>query len=263
VLLDCHAHLDHFEGADLERALEQIAERRILTIGVSMDPQGYERSLQIASQSPFVVPALGVHPWNAPRHAGDLPRLEDLVAEAPMIGEIGLDHHFVDDPALYHDQLWVFEYFLAKAAEQNKTVNVHTKGAEADVVAAMRRFRPPRVIVHWYSGPIAQLDELVESGAFFTVGVEIMSSDEIRRVAREIPADRLLTETDAPGAGRWLSGVAGMPADLEGVVDTLAAGRGLGRRTLESLVRDNFLRLVDDDPHLGACPQMAALRRGS
>jgi Tat protein secretion system quality control protein TatD with DNase activity len=51
-----------------------------------------------------------------------------------MIGEIGLDHHFIDDRSQYDAQLKVFEFFLSVAKEQKKIVNLHTKGAEREII---------------------------------------------------------------------------------------------------------------------------------
>jgi Tat protein secretion system quality control protein TatD with DNase activity len=69
-----------------------------------------------------------------------LDRLVTLVAETPMIGEIGLDHHWVKDPAAYPAQMRVLEFFLAAVRDQEKVVNLHTKSAEREVAQALRRF---------------------------------------------------------------------------------------------------------------------------
>lgn len=260
MLLDAHAHVDKYGGVELDDALREISERGILTVSVSMDPGSYRRSVQIASRSRFIVPTFGVHPWNAHDYVGQLDGLRDLIAQSPMIGEVGLDYHFVDDASLFPKQRRVFEYFLREAVSQNKTVNLHTKGAESDVLAAVQSYRPPRIIIHWYSGPIDILRQLVKLGTYFTVGVEVSYSDAIRQLAREIPDSQLLTETDNPGAIRWLRGVTGMPADLEDVLTGLARVRNSDRDEVAQLVRANFLRLVDEDPHLSRCEEIADWR---
>ncbi len=114
MLIDAHAHLDRY-GAELEAALAEIRREGILTLSNSMDIASYERNVAIAKSCDLVVPTFGVHPWNAPEYAKDLEKLEPLIEESPMIGEVGLDHFFIKEQLRYRDQRKVFEFFLAAA----------------------------------------------------------------------------------------------------------------------------------------------------
>lgn len=79
----------------------------------------------------LIIPAFGIHPWNAPAHVDRLDKLAEAIDQTPLIGEIGLDHHFVKDSSRYLAQRKVFEFFLQEARRSNKIVNLHSKGAEA------------------------------------------------------------------------------------------------------------------------------------
>lgn len=249
--IDAHAHLDHY-GDALPAALDEIAGQRILTFSVSMDPDSYRQAQAIAAQSPYVLASFGVHPWEAPHFADNLPALDELMAESPLLGEIGLDTYWVEDPTTYPAQRRVFEYFLAAAREQEKIVNLHTKGAEREVLDLLRRYDIRRAIVHWYSGPLDVLDGLIAWGAYFTVGVEVLRSETIRTIARRIPPEQLLTETDNPGGWEWLVGEPGMPHLVIDVVRALAELRRTDQDTLAAQVRANLARLIGDDPRLAA-----------
>jgi TatD DNase family protein len=250
MLIDAHVHLDRYGDDDLDAALDEIVRHRIFSVGVAMDILSYERTREIARRCDLVLPTFGVHPWNAPQYAARLDDLAAPIADSPMLGEIGLDFHWVEDPATYPAQREVFEVFLAAAQAQGKIVNLHTKGAEHAVLTLLRRYDLQRVIVHWYSGPLDVLDDLIAHGALFTVGVEVMRSDQIREIARRIPADQLLTETDNPGGWEWLTGAKGTPALLKDVVHTLAEVRGMAEEALVRTVQANFVRLIGDDPRL-------------
>ena len=202
MLIDAHSHVDRYDlvgDRALESALAEISQHQILTISNSMDLASYERNLELSKTCEWVLPTFGVHPWNAPQYAACLDDLEEAIASSPMIGEIGLDYHFVTDPSAYPAQRNVFEFLLSAAREQDKVVNVHTKGAEKDVLELLDRYGLPRVIVHWYSGPLDSFRELAARGVYFTVGIEVLYSAHIRTIAQEIPRGRLLTETDNPG----------------------------------------------------------------
>lgn len=242
-MIDAHAHLDRY-GEALPRALEQIREYSILTVAVSMDIESFRATQEISRLEPLVLPSFGVHPWEAPRFARDLPRLETLIEDAPLVGEIGLDHFFVKDPGAYPAQAVVFAHFLDLAEEHGKIVNIHTKGAETEVMRHLEGRSLPGIIIHWYSGPFDLVDELLDLGAFFTFGVEVLRSEHIRSLARMIPLERILTETDNPGGWEWMQGEPGFPELLNRVEVSVAGLRGMDRRLLSRQVTENMVGLL-------------------
>jgi len=178
--------------------------------------------------------------------------LRDAVASSPMLGEIGLDHHFVEDRSEYPAQRTVFEFFLAAAKSQGKVVQLHTKGAEAEILNLLRQYDIQRAVVHWYSGPLDTFRELLALGAYFTVGPEVLYSEHIRALARELPLERLLTETDNPGGPRSLTGKPGTPGLIRDVVQGLAELKKTPAAAIEQAVQANLARLVRDDIRLPA-----------
>jgi TatD DNase family protein len=249
MLIDAHSHLDKY-GRDLEAALAEIEQHRILTWTVSMDVPSYERNLEIAARCDLVLPTFGVHPKRAPEYTDRLGELDPWIERSPALGEIGLDFHWVVDASEYPAQKKVLEYFLAAAREQKKLVNLHTKGAETETLDLLARYDVRRAIVHWYSGPLDILRALVETGAYFTFGVELQTSRKIRQIARAVPLDRILTETDNPGGLKWLSGTAGMPSAVLKVIDAIAVERRAAPDAIAQTIEENFRRLLQDDPGL-------------
>lgn len=253
MLVDAHAHMDMYRPEDLPAALAELEQHRVSIISVSMDPASYQHAQQIAAGCPWLLPTFGIHPWHGAAWANRLDELIDLTAQSPMIGEIGLDHRWVKDAAGYPDQQRTFEFFLRAAKDQDKIVNLHTKGAEREVLDLLREYDLRRAIVHWYSGPMQVFDHLIAHGVYFTIGVECLRSDKIRKIARRIPRNQLLTETDNPGGWEWFNkGTWGMPHLISAVVDELAAVRQTTRGDIISTVQTNLLRLIGDDPRLAA-----------
>jgi TatD DNase family protein len=246
MFIDAHAHLDRY-GALLDSALREIEEQSILTIANSMDLDSYRDNLAIAGRSAWVLPTFGVHPKNAAKNEAELSKMRGAIDETAMIGEIGLDFHWVEDASQYPAQIKVLEYFLAAAREQNKIVNLHTKGAERQILNLLERYDIPRAIIHWYSGPLDILDALIAYGAYFTIGVEALCSENIRTIARAIPLHSILTETDNPGGLKWLRGVTGMPSIVTDVVEAIARLKEVTREDMCRAVCANFLTLVKDD----------------
>ena len=249
MLIDAHVHLDKY-GPDLNEALREIRTHHIFTIAVAMDVPSYQHSLEIGDECDLVLPTFGIHPKRAPEYADRLSELSPLIEQSPAIGEIGLDFHWVKDNSQYPAQIKVLEYFLAAAREQKKMVNLHTKGAEKKILDLLERYDIQRAIVHWYSGPLDILRALIQFGAYFTVGVEVLYSETIQTIAREIPDRLLLTETDNPGGLKWLKGTVGMPSEIKKVIDQLARIRASTPESISRMIQANFLKLIEADPWL-------------
>ena len=249
MLLDAHAHLDMY-GDKLESALGEIRQDNIFTISNSVDLPSYERNVEIARACELVLPTFGVHPWKAHEYVGHLEDLDKPTEQSPILGEIGLDYYFVEDASRYPAQREVFEYSLVAASAQDKVINLHTKGAEKDAFRLLIQYEVQKVIVHWYAGPLDILNRMIERGYYFTVGVEVLHSEEIRDIARRIPIAQLLTETDNPGGIKWLAGKSGMPRLLTEVVQAIGAVKNTTSEIISGTALDNFAHLIGDDSRL-------------
>jgi TatD DNase family protein len=251
MLIDAHVHLDRY-GELLDAALNEIEDKQIFTVATAMDLPSYLALQKIAERSKLVLPTFGIHPRRAAEYADRLPDISRHIESSPAIGEIGLDFHWVKDRSTYPAQKKVLEYFIAAAREQKKFVNLHTKGGEKEVLDLLEKYDVKRAIIHWYSGPMDIFHGMVQFGCFFTIGVEVHFSDYIKGIAKAVPDHLLLTETDNPGAIRWLKKTdeVGMPTAIKKVVETLAALRESTPGEIESLVQTNFLRLIANDPWL-------------
>ena len=251
MLIDAHVHLDKY-GDLLDVALKEIEDHRIFTVATAMDVPSYLELQKIGARCELVLPTFGIHPRRAAEYADRLPELSSYIDMSPAIGEIGLDFHWVKDASTYPAQRKVLEYFIAAAGEQNKFVKLHTKAGEKEVLDLLEKYDIKRAIIHWYSGPLDILSAMIDYGCFFTIGVEVLHSEAIKEIAKKIPDPLLLTETDNPGALRWLKKTdeVGMPAAIKQVVDALAGLRHTTAAEIERLVHANFVRLIENDPTL-------------
>ena len=111
----------------------------------------------------------------------------------------------------------------------------------------LKQYGIRRAIVHWYSGPMDVLHEFVDFGAYFTIGVELAFSDHIKAVAKAVPMDRLLTETDNPGGIKWLTGKPGMSLEISDVVRELAKVKNTTPETIINTVDSTIVQLVESD----------------
>jgi len=247
MLIDAHSHLDRYLllrrfGRNIDSILRQIEDQRILTISNSMDLTSYKTNCRIAKKSKYVVPAFGIHPWNAYRYVNKTELIERLIDNAKILGEIGLDYHYVQDKSKYPAQKKVFSLFLSKS--EDKIISVHTKGAERETLDLLRKYGNEKVVIHWFSGDLDVLREMIKEGYYFSIVPEVKFSEHIRELVKNIPLKQLLTETDNPGGPASYLGKKGMPILIRIVIKEVAKIKGKTPKQIERIVQDNFVRLA-------------------
>jgi TatD DNase family protein len=225
---DSHAHLDACAEPpeQIVARAREAGVRRIVTIGTGIESCG--RALAIAEREEGVVAALGVDPHQASGpEAGRLGELEELLGHERVVavGETGLDHfHHLAEPA---DQRRLFEAQLELAERIGKPVVIHSRDADEDTAAALAGFGGT-VVLHCFSSP-GLLAAALERGYYvsFAGNVTYPKAADLRAAAAEVPADRLLAETDSPYlAPQPVRGRTNEPANVVHTVAALAAVRG-------------------------------------
>jgi TatD DNase family protein len=225
---DTHAHLD--ACAD---PAEEVIDRaraagvdRIVAIGSGID--SCRQTLAIAARAEGVSAALGVHPHQAGDGDADrLNELRELLADhrAVAVGEIGLDYY--RDYAPRDRQRDLFARQLELAAELDKPVVIHMRAAESETASMLTSFAGT-VVLHCFSSP-ELLPVALERGYYvsFAGNVTYPKAANLREAASQVPAERLLAETDSP----YLSpqprrGRPNEPANVVHTVAALAEARG-------------------------------------
>jgi len=249
MFIDAHTHLSEYKD-NLNKALNQIQTHKIFSLSVSMDVSSYQETKQIAQQSEFVIPCFGIHPWEAHRFSNDVHALSPYIQESPIIGEVGLDFYFVKERSKHKAQQKVLEYFFNSASSGSKILNLHTKGAESEVLALLEEFKLPHSIIHWYSGPISLIERYLSAGCFFTMGSALLHSKHIKNILDAIPDERLLTETDNPGGTKWMTGHRGYPDQIRRIVQEIGKQKNMTEKEVNSLVENNFASLISDVPEV-------------
>ncbi len=246
MLVDAHAHMDWYTDS-LPDALGRIEKHRILTMAVAMDVPSYLKTLEIARSCSYVIPTFGIHPWEAARYTDNLHELDGYLEKTPVIGEAGLDFHYVKDSGLYPGQMKVFEYQCAWAQRLSKPMNLHTRGAEREVLEMLTRFRIDTSIIHWYAGPVSLMESYLAAGCYFTVGVDVLNPRKTHTIAEILPLDRILLETDNPGGYQWLAHETGMPDLLLKIVEKVSEAKGMTAIELENELWQNWRNFMGEN----------------
>ena len=201
---DSHCHLTATAfREDREAVLLRASDAgvtRIVTI--ASDVADAEAALALARARPGLWSTAGVHPHEAgAADPADLGRVRALAVEheeVVAIGETGLDYHYDNAPRPVQRRL--FEAHLALGAELSLPVVVHAREADEDVAAALRAMPSGTVgVLHCFTGGARAFGEAMAAGWYVSFsGIASFRSFEPVDLLREVPADRLLVETDAP-----------------------------------------------------------------
>jgi TatD DNase family protein len=232
-VIDTHAHLDALDDdpANVVARARDAGVTRILTIGAA-------QAVALAERFEDVYAVVGVHPHEA--ETGDLNEIR-LLQQHPKVvavGEIGLDWY--RDYATPEAQRYMFESQLGLAAELGKPVVIHTRAADDDTLAALSAF-DGTVVLHCFSSP-RLLPTALERGWYvsFAGNATFPNASELRVAASQVPADRILAETDSPYlAPQPVRGRRNQPAYVMYTLAALAQARGEDAAELERRIDAN------------------------
>jgi TatD DNase family protein len=223
-------------------------------VSVSIDLPSYEDTLEMTKRSELILPAFGVHPMNAHEHMDRLSEIRKRADEALMLGEIGLDRMWAEDPSHFPEQEKLLETFLESAQQNDKIVILHVAGAETEVLTMLDNFSIRKAIIHDYYGSVKQVEKIIDSNLHFAFDrsyleeykPEIMGWQERLEIASLIPDDLFLIETDGPNKPPRR-----MPYEaLRIVAERIAELRSTTPEEIISCSSANFTRLISGDDKL-------------
>lgn len=233
---DNHCHLHEFEDL-LDVLLRANAANVDYIIGVSMDIPSFLKTTEIAKQHESVIPAIGIHPWNAPKCIDDTDKVRKLLPHRGVMGEIGLDHHFIKNQDEWDSQLKIFETLLEIAEEKEASVIIHSKGAESETINILETFNIKDVIFHWYTGPENLLSWIIDKGYFMSFTPALHYSPKLQNFVKRMDLSLILTESDGPVNYRKKRGE---PASVIEVVERIAQIKGLDKVETQRVIFKNF-----------------------
>jgi TatD DNase family protein len=257
MLIDSHCHLDFPDFADELDAIVARAEAagiaRIVTISTRVNR--HAEVLAIAARFPQVYCSVGTHPHHA--HEELDVSADDLIARAGhpkvvAIGEAGLDYHYDTSPRAAQEQ--GFRNHIAAARATGLPLVIHSRDADEDMARILEEETGKGAfpaVLHCFTGGDDLARRAVALGLFisFTGILTFKKSDELRAIARSLPADRILVETDAPylAPGPY-RGKRNEPSYVVETAKVLAETRGVAPDEIARQTTENFFRLFRKVP---------------
>ena len=261
MLIDSHCHLDF---PDFSTELDGVVARargagvdRMVTISTRV--RQHDALLAIAERFPDVYCSVGTHPHHAHEEL-DI-TAADLVArtrnpKVVALGEAGLDYHYDNSPREAQER--GFRTHIAAARETGLPLVIHSREADDDTARILEEEMGKGAfpaVLHCFTGGPGLARRAIALGHFisFTGILTFKNSAALRAIAAELPADRILVETDAPylAPGRY-RGKRNEPAFVVETANTLAEVRGVSFDAIAQQTTENFFRLFAKVPRPAA-----------
>lgn len=273
MFVDSHCHLDRLDpathGGDLSATLDAARARGVkqfLAIGVTLDE--VPGVAAIAREHDDVVISAGVHPLHQVAEEPTVEAIKETAERygAVAIGECGLDYHYLekapDKVPSREIQRERFRRQLIAASELELPVIIHTREARDETLALIREHTNPEVggVLHCFTEDLEMAREAVRHGFYISLSgiVTFNSAKSLREVARQVPLDRLMIETDSPYlAPVPYRGKPNEPAWVVEVAECIAAERGISVEEVAMQTSANFYRLFR-----AATPEVSEEMRG-
>ncbi|MEI8055727.1 MAG: TatD family hydrolase [bacterium] len=254
MLVDSHCHLDILDltpyDGDLHRAIAAARAKDvnyILCPGV--DIENFPNVLKIAESDSNIYAAVGLHPTEKDSRE---PSLNELIAlgqnkKVVGIGETGLDFYYTANELEREHQKKLFKLHIQAAKTLNKPLIIHARDAEADIVKLLTDEEAKIVggVMHCFTGSSAFAEKAIELGFYvsFSGIVTFRNAQALREIAKDIPLEKMLIETDAPYlAPVPVRGKSNEPVYLHYIAEFIAELRGVPYEAFTGQITANFLR---------------------
>jgi len=193
---DTHFHLDLMSNPiDI---VKQIEKSKVYTIAVTNSPKVYFYTEKITKNAKYIRPALGLHPELAEERYKEIDVFISLLNKTKYIGEVGLDN-YNKSPSDYIKQVQVFEKIVSACADfKDKILTIHSRKAENDILDIFGKNFPGKIILHWYSGSIKNLEIAISRGYYISVNYQMTKSKNGQKIIDSIPINQILLESDGP-----------------------------------------------------------------
>jgi TatD DNase family protein len=241
VSVDAHCHIDLH--ADPMAVVEAAIDAGLRVVAVTTTPAAFKISSSFTNMEKGIIPALGMHPEVVGVRPQDIDLFSKYLDCVSWVGEVGLDgsRRFKDS---WNAQVQVFERVLRECSDAGgRILSVHSRSATSKLYELISSYPEAGTpVLHWFSGRPSEVADGLALGAYFSVNYQMLQSKAGAAIVRQIPMNRLLTESDAPFANT--DSFDDLAEQIRATESKLAEICGCQLVQMKSSISENFLRLT-------------------
>lgn len=248
-MIDSHTHVHgpEYDG-DRKDVFARAAEAGVAEmIAIGCDVETSEKAVALAEANESIWATVGFHPHDAKTASPEtMARMRELARSPKVIawGEAGLDFFYLHSPR--ETQIAVFREQIQNALEDDRPIVIHTRDAWEETFEILSDHPGLRGVFHCFTGTRTEMEKAIAMGFYLSLSgiVTFKKADELKAVAREVPLDRLLIETDCP----YLTpiphrGKRNEPSYVRFVLEEIAKVRGVETAAIDLATTENTRRL--------------------
>jgi len=254
MFIDSHCHLDRVRLTPYDENFDQFVHETVNNqvshmLCVSIDLESYPDMIKLVKDYDNIYTSVGVHPNDHDRHEPDVEELVQIALNEPSnvaIGETGLDYfHNKGDMQWQQDR---FRTHIRAAIKTDKPLIIHTREAREDTISILKEEQAEKVagVMHCFTETWEMAEQAMEMGFYISFSgiVTFKNAVELQEVAKKVPLDRMLIETDSPYlAPVPFRGKPNEPVYVSKVAEYIAQLRNMEVEEIASITTDNFNRL--------------------
>ncbi len=261
--VDVHTHLTHEKfSADRDAAVRRAAEAGLEVVIVNgLEPVSNREVLALCDEHEHLYPAIGIYPvdagcaaitaeswthdWGPPETFdvdAEIDWIEENIDRVAAIGECGLDAYWVDTEEVRAEQERVLRRLCELSVKYDKALILHSRSAEERTFEIVREMKVERADFHCWGGKSKLAVEVASHGYYFSIPPVVTRAGSFQSLAKKLPLELLLTETDAPYMGPD-RGERNEPSKVPVGLAAIAEARGESVELVREAVRENCRRL--------------------
>ncbi len=248
-MIDAHCHLESEDyQKDRDEVIGECKEELEAVITCCAHPQDFELTMQMVEKHKgFVFATVGIHPEfikevSEKEKDEFLEIIKQNKDKIRAIGEQGLDYFWIKESKWQEKQKELFVEFINFSKELNLPIVVHTRDAFEDAVKILEQEDAKQVLMHMF-GAHHLLKRIVENNWYISLNTIILKSKKHKTIARDVPLENLLTETDSP----WLDPLGGRntPLNVKVVIERLSKIKEIPTGIIDKVTTNNAIRLFN------------------
>jgi TatD DNase family protein len=247
-MIDSHCHLEQQDySLDREDVIEKCKKELKAVVTCCANPNDFDLTMKMVEQHKgFVFATVSIHPiYIEEIDEKEKIRFFDLVKENKNkivgIGETGLDFK-IEDEKSREKQRQLFIEFINLSKELNLPLVIHGRQAFKETVDILEEHEAKNVLMHFFTAK-ELLDRIIANNWYISVNTTLLTSKNIKKIVRDIPIERILTETDAPWLGP--NSQRNDPASVKLVIERIAEIKKTSFEEVDRITTENAIRFFN------------------
>jgi TatD DNase family protein len=247
-MIDCHAHLEQPEyDRDRDEVIEKCKKELKAIVTCCAHPKDFELTLQLVKKyKGFIFATVSIHPEyikeiEEKEKNEFFKKIRENREEIVGIGETGLDF-IIEEAEWRKKQEDLFLDFISLAKELNLPLVIHARKAFKEAIEILEEQKAKNVLLHFFSAK-ELLSKVIENNWYISVNTTLLSSKKIKKIVRDIPLERILTETDSPWLG--LEKKRNEPTSVKYVIEKIAEIKKMGFEEVDKITTENAIKFFN------------------